>query len=136
MDIQAKSHLVCVDYYSCCIFERQLCSLHTTEIVEALKSVFCDVRAPDKLISDNARYFTSEEFQEFLMIWSIQHITSCLLDSHMAMLHAEKAVHIIKQIYAKADDVKLALLLLKMTPIANKSGTIYDAPTNVFLVDS
>ena len=41
-------------------------------------------------------------------------------------------MHIIKQIYAKADDVKLALLLLKMTPIANKSGTIYDAPTNVF----
>ena len=134
VDIQGKSHLVCVDYYSCCIFERQLGSLQTTEIVKALKSVLCDVRAPDKLISDNARYFTSEEFQEFLMTWSIQHITLSPQFLH-GSAHAEKAVHIVKQIYAKADDVKLTLLLLKMTPIANKSGTIYDAPANVFLVD-
>ena len=42
-EIQGKSHLVCVDYCSCCIFERQLSSLHTTEIVKALKSVFCDI---------------------------------------------------------------------------------------------
>ena len=134
-DIQGTSHLVCVDYHSCCIFGRQLSSLHTTEIVKALKLVFCDIRAPDKLISDNARYFMSEEFQEFLMTWSIQHITLSPQFLH-GNAHAEKAVHIVKQIYAKADDVKLALLLLKMTPIANKSGTIYDAPTNVFLADS
>ena len=76
MEIQGKSHLVLVNYHSCCIFEWQLSSLHTTEIIKALKSIFCDVGAPDKLISDNARYFTSEEFQEFMMTWSIQHITS------------------------------------------------------------
>lgn len=35
-----------------------------------------------------------------------------------------------KQIYAKADNVKLALLLLKTTPISNK--TDHDAPANVF----
>ena len=77
-DIQGESHLVCVNYCSCCIFERQLSNLHTSEIVKALKYIFCDIRAPDKLISNNARYFTSEEFQEFVMTWSIQHITSSL----------------------------------------------------------
>ena len=45
--------------------------------------------------------------------------------------HAEKAVHIIKQIYAKANDMKLALLLLKITPITNKNVT-HEAPANTF----
>ena len=59
-----------MDYKSCCSFERELNGLHTTE-VRALKSMFCDVSAPDKMISDNVRYFISEEFQEFTMEWSI-----------------------------------------------------------------
>ena len=66
-DIQGKSHIVCVDYYSCCIFERQLKSLHSSNVIQALKSIFYDVRSPDKLISDNARYFVSEEFENFVM---------------------------------------------------------------------
>ena len=83
--------------------------------------MFCDVGAPDKIISDNARYFTSEEFQDFTMRWSIQHITSSPHFPH-GNAHAEKAVHVVKQIYMKADDVKLALLLLKMMPISNNKN--------------
>ena len=130
-DIQGKSHLVCVDYKSCCIFEHQISGLLTSEIVKALKSTFCDVRAPDKIISDNARYFTSEEFQEFTMQWLIQHITSSPRFLH-GNAHTEKAVHIVKQIYHKVSDIKLALLLLKTTPISNRSGTIQDPPASVF----
>ena len=66
-EIQGRQHLVCMDYKSCCIFERELNGLHTTEVVKALKSIFCDVGAPNKIISGNARYFMSEEFQEFTM---------------------------------------------------------------------
>ena len=128
-DIQGKQHLV--NYKSCCIFERLLNSSHTTEVVKALKSIFCDVSVPDKIISDNARYFMSKEFQQFTMQWSIQHIMSSPRFPH-GHTHAEKAVHIVKQIYNKANDVKLALLLLKTTPISNKSSTIQDAPANVF----
>ena len=64
-EIHGKSHIVCVDYFTCCIFERELRSLHSTDVIDALKSIFCDVRALDKIISDNARYFMSEEFQGF-----------------------------------------------------------------------
>ena len=65
------------------------------------------------------------------MQWSIQHITSSPHFPH-GNAHAEKAVHVIKQIYEKADDMKLALLLLKTTPISDNSGTVYDAlATNV-----
>ena len=64
-EIQGRQHLVCVDYKSCCIFERELSGFHTTEVVKALKSIFCDVGVPDKIISEKTRYFVSEEFQDF-----------------------------------------------------------------------
>ena len=75
-DIHGKSHIICIDYYTCCIFERQLKSLHSIDVIEALESIFCDIRAPDKLVSDNATYFVSEEFENFMMNWSIIHVTS------------------------------------------------------------
>ena len=96
-DIQGKSHLVCVDYFSCCISKKQLRSLHSNDMIEALKSIFRDVRSPDKLISDNTRYFVSEEFKDFMVTWSIHHITSSPRFSH-GNAHAEKAVHIVKDI--------------------------------------
>ena len=93
--------------------------------------MFCDIGAPDKIISNNVRYFTSEEFQDFTMRWSIHHITSSPHFPH-GNAHAEKAVHVVKQIYMKADDVKLALVLLKMTPISNNKNVVQDAPTKLF----
>ena len=73
------------------------------------------LRAPDKVVSDNARYFTSEECQGIYdgLVHST-HVTSSPGFPH-GNSHTEKAVHIVKQIYAKASDIKLALLLLKMT---------------------
>ena len=97
-EIQGKQHFVVVDYNSCCIFEWKLKSLVSVDIISALKDIFCDVGSPDKIISDNARYFTSEEFQKFTMDWSIQHITSSPRFSH-GNAHAEKAVGIVKQIW-------------------------------------
>ena len=44
--------------------------------------------------------------------------------------HVEKSLHIVKQIYAKANDVILDVFLIKMTPISNRSG--HDTPANVF----
>ena len=130
-DIKGKPHLVCVDYKSCCIFEWPLSTLHTSEIINALKSIFCDVGVPDKIISNNAKYFVSQEFEDLTMQWAIQHITFSPRFPH-GNAHVEKAVHVVKQIYEKAIDVKLAFLLLKTTPIANKKGTIYDAPATMF----
>ena len=106
-------------------------SLHSADVIEALKSIFCDIGAPDKLISDNASYFVSEEFEDFLMKWAILHITSLSCFPH-GNAHTEKAIHVVKQIYLKASDIKLALLMLKTTPIANNERMIQDAPANLF----
>ena len=71
------------------------------------------------------------DVQDFTMRWSIHHITSSPHFPH-GNAHAEKAVHVVKQIYMKADDVKLALLLLKMMPITNQRNIIQDAPAKLF----
>ena len=129
-DINGKQHLVLVDYFSCCIFERKLVNLMSLCVIEALKDIFCDLGSPDKIITDNAQYFVSEEFTKFTMDWSIQHVTSSPRFLH-GNTHAEKAVGIVKQIYDRCQDVKLGLLLLKTMPITNQNQS-HVAPYNSF----
>ena len=118
-EIHDNQHLVVVNYFSCCIFERKLSNWTLFCVIEALKDIFCDVGSPDKLITDNARYFVSEEFTKFMMDWSIQHLTSSPRSPH-GNAHAEKAVGIVKELYTKCHGIKLGLLLLKSTPISNE----------------
>ena len=54
---QHGQHLVLVDYFLCAIFEHKLKSLQPIDIINALRYMFCDIGTPDKLISDNAKYF-------------------------------------------------------------------------------
>ena len=129
-EIQGRQHIVVVDYFSCCIFERQLSNLTLLCVIEAIKDIFCDVGSPDKIITNNARYFVSEEFTNFMMDWSIQHLMSSPRFPH-GNAHAKKAVGIVKELYAKCHDVKLGLLLLKTTPVTNGHHS-YQAPANVF----
>ena len=89
-DINGKQHLVLVDYFSCCIFERKLVNVTSLCVVKALKDIFCDLGSPDKF-----HYFVSEEFTKFTMDWSIQHVTSSPRFPH-GNAHAEKAVGIVK----------------------------------------
>ena len=101
-------------------------------VVDALKDIFCDLGSPDKLITDNAHYFVSEEFTKFTMDWSIQHVTSSPRFPH-GNVHAEKVVGIVKQIYERCKDVKLGLLLLKTMPITNQDrNQSHAAPCNSF----
>ena len=123
-------HLVLVDYFSCAIFECKLKSLQSIDVIDALKDMFCDIGTPDKLISDNARYFISDEFSRFMMDWSICHITSSPRNPQ-GNVHAEKAVGMVKQLYQRCNDVKLGLLLLKTTPISNQKDAV-KAPCHSF----
>ena len=116
-----RQHLVIVDYFSCAIFEHRLKSLQSSDVIDALKDIFCDIGTPNKLISDNAKYFTSDEFSKFMMDWSISHITSSPRYPQ-GNAHAEKAVGMVKQLCKHCQDVKLGLLLLKTTAISNQKG--------------
>ena len=98
-------------------------------VIEALKDI-CDVGSPDKIITDNAHYFVSEEFTKFMMDWSIQHLMSSPRFPY-ENAHTEKTVGIVKELYAKCHGIKLGLLLLKTTPVSNGHHS-YQAPVNVF----
>ena len=106
-------------------------SLQSIDVIDALKDMFCDISTPDKLISDNAHYFISEDFHKFMMDWSIFHITSSP-KYPQGNIHTEKAVGMVKQLYQRCDDVKLGLLLLKTTPISNLRGDPVKAPCHSF----
>ena len=75
-EIKGRQHLVVVDYKTVSIFEHQLNNLQCSTVIDALKSIFCDVRSPDKLISDNVRYFVSDEFKEFIAKQNTFHVTT------------------------------------------------------------
>ena len=64
------------------------------------------------------------------MDWSIQHIISSLRYPQGNGM-AEKAVGIVKELYAKCDDIKLGLLLMKTTPVTGECHR-FQAPANVF----
>ena len=36
-EIHGRSHIVCVNYFTCCIFERELQSLHSTDVIDSLE---------------------------------------------------------------------------------------------------
>ena len=82
-------------------------------------------------VVSNAKYFVSDEFQEFTMDWSIQHTTSSPRYPHGWDGMAEKAVGMVKEPYAKYNDIKLGLLLLKTTPVTGEHH-LFQAPANVF----
>ena len=67
-EIHRNQHLVTVDYKSVCIFECQLSNLQSNIVVESLKSVY-DVRAPDKLITDNVRNSKISWWAGTLFMW-------------------------------------------------------------------
>ena len=129
MEIQGNQHLVVVDYKSVCIFEKKLQNVMSTSVIEALKSIFCDIGAPDKLITDNARYFVSDEFKEFAAKWNIVHVT--LSPRYpQGYSHIEKMIQSVKAIYEKYHDVKMGFLMLQTTPVV--SGHDHKVPAEVF----
>ena len=128
-DIQGKHHLVVINYYSTCIFECPLPSLTSASIILAFKTIFADTGIPSKLITDNARYFVSEEFEQFSKRWNFEHSTSSPRYPR-GNAHAEKAVQAVKSVYKKSNDILLGMLVLKTTPIVDPE--FKDSPDNIF----
>ena len=116
MEIKGNQHLVVVNYKSVCIFERKLPNVTSTSVIETLKSIFCDIRAPDKLISDNARYFVSDEFKNFTAKWNITHVMSSPRYPQ-GNSHIVKVIQSVKAIYEKCYNIKMGLLMLKNTVV-------------------
>ena len=136
-EIKGNQHLVVVDYKSVCIFWMwtQQCAIQYSDRCTKIY-IFWHVRAPDRLVTDNAHYFVSEEFAEFTMQWNIIHLTSSVWYPQ-GNSHAETVIQTVKSIYEKCHDIKMELLLLKtMTIICaghNQKASCFICSSNVNL---
>ena len=125
-----RSTTLLVDYYSGFIEVEHIQGETTSnKIIELCKSQFSQHGIPDTLISDNRPQFSSRLFQAFADKYQFQHITS---SPHYPQSNgrAEKVVQTIKSLIKKAtddgqeaQDIYLALLDLRNTPVDNRAGS-------------
>ena len=75
-ELNGRTLLVIVDYYSNFIEVAQVTSTTTRSIVKELKARFAHYGVPDVLVTDNGPQFISAEFAVFARTWDFEHITS------------------------------------------------------------
>ena len=119
-EINNKTYLLLVDYYSDFIEIDNLTNTTSERIIESCKSQFVRHGIPVQLITDNGPQFSSIKFKEFAKTYSFQHTTS---SPHYPQSNgkAEKAVQITKnQTTADKQDIYLAL---RNTPASGGIGS-------------
>ena len=106
-----------VDYYCRWIEIAQLHTMTSKEIISHMKSIFARFGIPEKVISDNASYYTSDEFRLFSIDYGFTPTTSSPV--HSAGNGADRAVQTIKGLMRGSEDPSVALLNYRATPLAN-----------------
>ena len=47
--------------------------MHPMSVIKHLKEIFTEIDVPRCIVSDGGTQFTSQEFQDFMKMWGIQH---------------------------------------------------------------
>lgn len=110
-------YLIFTDYYSKYFEIRKLSSMTEEDVIDVVKDIFSRFGICDVLRSDNGPQFKSK-FSEFARHFNFVHE---LRSPHHSQANgaAEAAVKIAKSLINKNDDVKLALLSYRTTPLEN-----------------
>ena len=116
--------LVTVDHYSDYFELNILKNLSSKILIDTCKQNFARYGIPQRLCTDNATNFSSNEFQNFTKEWDIYHITS---SPHYPQSNgkAEAAVKIAKRLIRKSEENNedLWLNLLHLRNVPNKIGS-------------
>ena len=75
-ELNGRTLLVMVDYYSNFIEVARITSTTSRSIVKELKETFARYGVPDILVTDNGPQFASAEFAVFAKAWGFDHVTS------------------------------------------------------------
>lgn len=117
-----REYLVTVDRYSKWPSCTELRTSTSREIITILKQQFLDFGRPETIISDNASYYTSNEFQSFMDTNDIKHITTSPYYSRSNGL-AERMNQTIKTSLNKAiqskQELSDVLTTLRTTPLGD-----------------
>ena len=113
--------LILVDAHSKWMEVKIMKTATSTTTIEHLQNIFATHGLPEMLVTDNAAYFTSQEFQDFTKLNGIRHVTSAPYHPASNGL-AERAVQTVKEFLKKpAEDslqTRLSCFLLqyRITP--------------------
>ena len=91
----------------------------STAVIAKMKSLFAEQGVPQRVISDNGGYFSSDAFRRFADQWCFDHVTSSP-HNPQSIGFIERNVQTVKQTLKKVGpraDVQMALLVLRATPI-------------------
>ena len=83
-----------------------------------LKSFFCRHGIPEIVMSDNGPQFSAATFSKFADEWGFTHLTSSPYYPR-SNGEAERAVKTAKSLFVKSEDLYLALLSYRTTPLQN-----------------
>ena len=108
-----KMILVIVDAHSKWIEALPVPSATTSATIGKLRTLLAQFGIPETVVSDNAAYFTSEEFETFLKKNGIRHPTSSAYHPSSNGL-AERAVQIVKQGLKKVKEGSLESRIAKV----------------------
>lgn len=118
-DWHGKQYMVLVDSYSGWFEVDLLHNVSSAAVISKLKRHFSVHGSPHTLVSDNARYYTSQQFQVFADQWDFVHVTSSP-DYPQSNGLAKRAVRSAKQLMERSHrdgtDVFLNLLNIRNIP--------------------
>ena len=92
--------LILVDAHSKWMEVKLVKTATSTINIEHLRNIFATHGLPEMLVTDNASYFTSAEFQDFMKLNGVRHVTSAPYHPATNGL-AERAVQTVKQFLKK-----------------------------------
>ena len=118
--LTGQNYLVVCDYYSNYFEIEKLSSTSSAVVIKNMKTWFSRHGIPEKVVSDGASYYSSQEFQDFITEWDILHVHS---SPHYPQSNglAESCVKRAKMMLTKAkqtgQDPLIALLEYLTTPL-------------------
>ena len=115
---KGKLFLIVVDYYSRWIEVKVLRGQSSEAVIQSLKEIFAVHGIPDLVISDNGPQFANENFKKFTKEYGFVHTTSSPRYPQ-ANGEAERGVRTVKALLRKNEDIQLALLSYRSTPLQN-----------------
>ena len=113
--LNGKTYLVVVDYFSRYPEVRALNSTTSRSIISALKDILSRLGIPETVMSDNGPQYASSEFSEFSKLYDFEHITSSPLYPQ-SNGQVERIVQTVKRLLKQSKDPYMAPLTYRSTP--------------------
>ena len=119
--IEQVQYLIITDYYSKYPIVRKLPTPCPSEkLAKITKQIFAEFGIPETLISDNGPHYVGQPFKDLMNDLEVQHITSSPRypkSNGQAERSIQTVKNIIKKTIKNGEDINMALLTLRTTPI-------------------